>query len=319
MAVTINGPSKVIEGDTVTLEAMVDGSPPTTALTWTKDDEPIDVNRVSGANNAELQIPDASTADGGTYSATSGTETGKFGLEVEPKPAESTDRDTASDAWWRGVALRAAGFLLVYWIAALLLPLRWDLWVGLLIFVTTVAVTQRRSRRNRNRPEGLMLAWGVFGLALSLNTLTNWWTVEELSDDQRVSLALGGTAIVVLAGAAGRYISVKAAASMVIVVLFIGLVAFPDLSDELDEDIVKSLVGWMAGILGVVAVAEAAENGKKAQESANATTGTIASLSAAAQSPNVNAAQTQQLVNRMTEVALPGDSTPNGNPLPSDF
>lgn len=319
MAITIDGPAKITEGETITLEAAVDGSPPTTALTWTKDDEPIDANRAGSLNNAQLQIPNASTSDNGTYKAADGTSVGEFTIHVEPKPEESPDRDTASDAWWRGVALRAAGFLLVYWIAALLVPLRWDLWVGLLIFGTTVAVLQKQTRGNRRLSEIWLLAWGLLGLALFLNVLTDWWQVEVLADDVRVSLALGGTAVVVLAGAAGRYISVKAAASMVIVVLFIGLVAFPALSDTLDEDLVKSLVGWMAGILGVVALAEAAENGKKAQESANATTGTIASLSAAAQSPNVNAVQTQQLVNRMTEVALPGDSTSNGNPLPSDF
>ncbi|WP_132431212.1 hypothetical protein [Pseudonocardia endophytica] len=88
-----------------------------------------------------------------------------------------------------------------------------------------------------------------------------WWLaasgIRPFTSAMKVAFGIGGTALGALAIGLLLFRTLRVAASLPVVVLFIGLVAFPGARD-VAGDLGPTLVNWMGGILGASAVAEGA-------------------------------------------------------------
>jgi hypothetical protein len=88
-----------------------------------------------------------------------------------------------------------------------------------------------------------------------------WWLaasgIRPFTAPMKVAFGVGGTALGALAIGLLLFRSLRVAASLPVVVLFIGLVAFPGARDSVG-DLGTTLVNWMGGIIGASAVAEGA-------------------------------------------------------------
>jgi hypothetical protein len=95
----------------------------------------------------------------------------------------------------------------------------------------------------------------VFGLTLTMLSFLSTNSIS-LGEGRRFALAVGGIAIAGLLVGLTRFDTIRAAASLVIVILFIGLATFPGARDLIGEEVAKSLILWMGIVLGVNTVAE---------------------------------------------------------------
>lgn len=88
-----------------------------------------------------------------------------------------------------------------------------------------------------------------------------WWLaasgIRPFTSAMKVAFGIGGTALGALAIGLLLFRTLRVAASLPVVVLFIGLVAFPGARD-VAGDLGPTLVNWMGGILGASALAEGA-------------------------------------------------------------
>ncbi len=88
-----------------------------------------------------------------------------------------------------------------------------------------------------------------------------WWLaasgIRPFTEPMKVAFGVGGTALGALAIGLLLFRSLRVAASLPVVVLFIGLVAFPGARESVG-DLGTTLVNWMGGIIGASAVAEGA-------------------------------------------------------------
>lgn len=88
-----------------------------------------------------------------------------------------------------------------------------------------------------------------------------WWLaasgIRPFTSAMKVAFGIGGTALGALAIGLLLFRTLRVAASLPVVVLFIGLATFPGARD-VAGDLGPTLVNWMGGILGASAVAEGA-------------------------------------------------------------
>jgi hypothetical protein len=96
---------------------------------------------------------------------------------------------------------------------------------------------------------GILMVVAAFGLKGSIT----------LTEGQRFAIATGGVAIAAFVIGLLRFDTVKAAASLPIVVLFIGLAAWPSGATNMDPDVQQTLITAMGAILGIAAVGEAVQ------------------------------------------------------------
>ncbi len=102
---------------------------------------------------------------------------------------------------------------------------------------------------------GLMIVIGICLLAAA------WFTANTLSVSQagRFTLGVGGLAIAAFAYGVINLSTIRAAASLPIVILFIGVAAWPDVRKVMPDDVREQLIGWMGVIIVGTGAVEAAE------------------------------------------------------------
>jgi hypothetical protein len=163
-----------------------------------------------------------------------------------------------------------------FWVVALLIPTTGPTgspgvpvgsWVanlvGTILVVLAVglpaalwSVTRRRPGTATVDPVGAVVL-GLFFLILA----AVWWLaaggIVPFTAETKVALGVGGTALGALAIGLLLFRTMRVAASLPVVVLFIGLVAFPGAKAAVG-DLGPTLVTWMGAILGTSAAAEGA-------------------------------------------------------------
>lgn len=170
---------------------------------------------------------------------------------------------------WQSASAALVGVL--FWIAAVCLPRSvdpWPLWVkwleplvALAFALAGVWVFAREFKKSSsNRSQGVFL--GVFlvfaGVILVVAFLSgrNGYTLD---DGQRLAIGVGGGAVASFAFAATQFDTIRAGASVPVVVLLIGVVTWPGAKDLIDPSVQKALITWMGVILGVNGAAEAVQ------------------------------------------------------------
>ena len=81
----------------------------------------------------------------------------------------------------------------------------------------------------------------------------------ELQPAGRFALGVGGAALAGFAYATTQFDSIRAAASVPVVVLLVGVVVWPGAGDLVDNEVRQALITWMGVILAVSGTAEAAK------------------------------------------------------------
>lgn len=106
---------------------------------------------------------------------------------------------------------------------------------------------------------GFAVAFAAYGLSGKI----------DLSVGERFAIATGGVALASFVVGLVRFDTVKAAASLPIVVLFIALAAWPEGSAQMDDDVQQTLLIAMGTILGITTLGESLQ--QAATSRANAT------------------------------------------------
>ena len=83
-----------------------------------------------------------------------------------------------------------------------------------------------------------------------------------------MAVGLGGTAVAGSAFAVTQFDTLRAAASVPVVILLIGVVTWPSASELMDSDVRTELIKWMGVVLAASGVAEAAKQVGQAAASA---------------------------------------------------
>lgn len=157
----------------------------------------------------------------------------------------------------------------IFWTVLLLLPERkpdsvgWGVWiiVSVLAFVSILGFVLFAMSAHRPGGYGIALpgAMSLFGFCLFLGFLiiganTGFITVTAIL---KFALAVGGTALASFVVGLLLFDTIRAAASVPIVVLFIGTATFPAPIPELAA-VRPTLIAWMGIIIGASAIAEGA-------------------------------------------------------------
>ncbi len=115
-----------------------------------------------------------------------------------------------------------------------------------------------------NRPDPHILRGG-FGLGLAifgaLLLLAAWLTGNdlEITAAERFAVGVGGLAIMAFAYGVLTLDTIRAAASLPVIILFIGAATWPNSTDVMDPEIRTTILEWSAILLGVSGAAEAAK------------------------------------------------------------
>jgi peptidoglycan/LPS O-acetylase OafA/YrhL len=165
----------------------------------------------------------------------------------------------------------AALVAVMFWIGAVCLPSHVDAWpgavkvaeplvaLGFLVAGAAVFFVEFRKSSDR-RGQGVFL--GVFlafaGVMLVV-AFINGRNGFDLTDGQRLAIGVGGGAIASFAFAATQFDTIRAGASVPVVVLLVGVVTWPNAKDLIDPSVQKALITWMGVILGVNGAAEAVQ------------------------------------------------------------
>lgn len=184
----------------------------------------------------------------------------------------------------------AALIAVLFWIAAVCLPGTvgaWTTWVQILVFaaaavfgIAGVGVFVRAflahdagSLRGQSIFLGVFLAFACVLLIVAWVNGHNGFTI---TDGQRLAIGVGGGAIASFAFAATQFDTIRAGASVPVVVLLIGVVTWPDAKDHIDPSVQKAIIGWMGAILGLNGVSEAAQQAVTARATKAAAPGDLA-------------------------------------------
>lgn len=160
----------------------------------------------------------------------------------------------------------AAGIivLIAFWSAVIAWPRAWDVsgstgwrWLAgigavLLLGVVFIGAFILKNQFQYVTPFATV---GGFGLALIAAGSGNLGLADDAS---RFGIAVGGTALAGLLLGIIRYGTIRAAASVAVVILVIGVLTFPGAKEVVGESNVGTVVGWMALLIGANGAAEAA-------------------------------------------------------------
>jgi hypothetical protein len=165
----------------------------------------------------------------------------------------------------------AALIAVLFWIAAVCLPDSVDAWPGWVkvlelmvalgfaiagISVFVREIQNKSDTRGQGVFLGVFLAFAAVMLVVAFINGRNGFTLD---DGQRLAIGVGGGAIASFAFAATQFDTIRAGASVPVVVLLIGVVTWPDAKDLIDPSVQKALITWMGVILGVNGAAEAVQ------------------------------------------------------------
>ena len=171
--------------------------------------------------------------------------------------------------WQSGtVALLA----LVFWVTVLLMPDQlppwptWVVWVAFIsapiIIVAGAVVFARAMKGEDSEHRGEFVFTGVFvailGLVVFIVTLGTRNGLD-LSGGRSLALGVGGVAIVGFAFATTQYDTIRAAASVAVVILLIGVTTWPGATEAIGADVRAAIIQWMGVLLGINGAAEAAK------------------------------------------------------------
>jgi MFS family permease len=192
---------------------------------------------------------------------------------AQPPPAndETATRSGSPLDLLNGAVGGAVLLVLAFWIVVILLPEHaltswpWPLWMialllGFLVLaslaVTILALFKRQGMPAEMDFRAAIALFGYFLLLefLIVGTSTGFISMTPVA---RFALAIGGTALASFVLGLLLFDTVRAAASVPIVVLFIGTATFPAPLPELSA-IRPSLITWMGIIIGAAAVTEGA-------------------------------------------------------------
>ena len=81
----------------------------------------------------------------------------------------------------------------------------------------------------------------------------------DLDSERRLGIGVGGLAVAVMMIGLTRYDTARAAASLPVVALVIGLAVFPGAGDTMGDELRGQIIKWMGILLGANGVAEAAK------------------------------------------------------------
>ena len=80
----------------------------------------------------------------------------------------------------------------------------------------------------------------------------------DLAPDRRMAIGVGGTAIAGLVYGITRFDTIRAAASVPVVILLIGTATWPDAAELIEQDVRTEIFKWMGIVLAVSGLGEAA-------------------------------------------------------------
>ncbi len=176
---------------------------------------------------------------------------------------------------------------LIYWVVLLALPAHaapWSMPVrigawslgGLLVIGSAVLLTRwfADNARTTAMVSGLIML--VMGALL---VLVGFVTSQPLvlTDPRRFAIGVGGLAVVGLVAGVVVFDSIRAAASVPVVVLVIGVSTWPAADSVVSPDVKKQIIAWMGVLLAVNGAAESAKQIGEARAKA-AVAGTGASV-----------------------------------------
>jgi FtsH-binding integral membrane protein len=174
---------------------------------------------------------------------------------------------------WQGTL--AAFVTVTYWVSVLALPERgnpWPIWlrwvtglVGLALLILgptriwkglqKTGAEEREERGQHVALGGAILLVGVILVVLAF--LTSVPLVLKV--DNRFAIGVGGAALAGFAFALSLFDSMRAAASIPIVILLIGVVVWPEASTLVEESVKQAVITWMGVILAANGIAEASK------------------------------------------------------------
>lgn len=182
--------------------------------------------------------------------------------ETAPETAVSNGPPGVSD-WLTPVTAAGIAIVMAYWTAVITWPSQWDVgdvrawrWVAGIAAVIAFGVAAAGALKYKNQFEYLAPMALIVGLGLALIAVGSGNL--SLDDASRFPIAVGGTALGGLLLGIARYQTIRAAASVVAVILVIGVLTFPGGKEVVGESNVGTVVGWMAALIGVNGAAEAA-------------------------------------------------------------
>lgn len=167
---------------------------------------------------------------------------------------------------WEAVV--AAGFVVAYWVIVLAIPnegpewptgLRWVIGLvgGALALVGAggVVVSIFRSKMT---DIGLFALVGLVGVVLSIAGIVTGNKLD-LTDARRLAIGVGGTTLAGLVYGITRFDTIRAAASVPIVTLLIGVATWPNATSLIGTDVRTEIIKWTGVVLAAAGVGEAAK------------------------------------------------------------
>jgi hypothetical protein len=195
---------------------------------------------------------------------------------TEDRQVEEPEADRTAvrmKLWQSGSAALGA---LVFWVAVLLLPdtiqpwshtaVTWCHWIAAILCVVGVAIfgvgLAIGAMRRWGEHRGEVIFTGVFlaltGVALLVVTAACRDGLD-LASGRGLALGVGGVALAGFVFAATQFDTIRASASVAVVLLLIGVTTWPNASELISSDVRTALIQWMGVLLGINGAAEAAK------------------------------------------------------------
>lgn len=179
---------------------------------------------------------------------------------------------------WESVV--AAASVVAFWVIVLALPERGPAWPDWIRWVmgapAIVAIVFGCAGVIYSVYKVDMQKIGLYALVLLAGALVGVVSVTtrnelDFSSSERLAVGVGGTALACLIYGVTRFDTVRAAASVPVVVMLIGVTTWPDSSSLIAEDVRKQIIQWMGVVLAAAGASEAAKQIGVANAKAKAT------------------------------------------------
>ena len=126
--------------------------------------------------------------------------------------------------------------------------------VGAVALLAGMIISPKQSRRG----EVVFLGFALVLLGLVCLIARSYFAHDvEVADELKFAVGVGGVALGGFVFAATQFDTIRAAASVPVVLLLIGVATWPGASDLMEPSVREALIKWMGILLGVNGVAEA--------------------------------------------------------------
>lgn len=167
---------------------------------------------------------------------------------------------------WEAVV--AAGFMVAYWVIVLAIPsegaewpafIRWTIGlVGGVLVLAGAAGILVSILRSKMKEIGLFALLGLGGVVLFIVGLVTGNRLD-LTDGRRLAIGVGGIALAGLVYGVTRFDTIRAAASVPIIMLLIGVATWPDATTLIGTDVRTEIIKWTGVVLAAAGAGEAAK------------------------------------------------------------